>query len=84
MDKELYVEILDKTLVPYLQDNDPKHTSRYVQEFIERSEINWWKTPPESPDFNPIENMWHELKEYIRREVKPKTKSELVDGIKSF
>ena len=93
MDKELYVEVLDKTLVPYLQkfdenrfmqDNDPKHTSRYVQEFIERSEINWWKTPPESPDFNPIENMWHELKEYIRREVKPKTKSELVDGIKSF
>ena len=93
MDKELYVEVLDKTLVPYLQkfdenrfmqDNDPKHTSRYVQEFIERSEINWWKTPPESPDFNPIENMWHELKEYIRREVKPKTKSELVDGIKNF
>jgi len=28
--------------------------------------------------------MWHELKEYIRREVKPKTKDELVDGIKEF
>ena len=36
--------------------------------------INWWKTPPESPDFNPIENLWHELKEFIRREVKPKQK----------
>ena len=53
--------------------------------------------PPESPDANPTENLWHELKvnsctcrkmnmchafcshlqEYIRREVKPKTKQEL-------
>ena len=41
-------------------------------------------TPPESPDLNPIENMWHELKEYIRREVKPRTKDELVEGIKEF
>ena len=35
--------------------------------------------PPESPDCNPIENLW-----YIRREVKPHTKQELVDGIKEF
>jgi len=33
---------------------------------------------------NPIENLWHELKEFIRREVKPKCKEELVEGIKSF
>jgi hypothetical protein len=30
------------------------------------------------------ENLWHELKEFIRREVKPKTKEELVDGIRAF
>ena len=40
--------------------------------------MNWWKTPPESPDLNPIENLWHELKKFIRREVKPKTKEELI------
>ena len=28
--------------------------------------------------------MWHELKEYIRREVKPKTKEKQVDGIKAL
>ena len=39
---------------------------------------------PESPDLNPIENLWHELKEYIRRSVKPRTKEELIDGIKEF
>ena len=36
------------------------------------------------PDLNPIENLWHELKEYIRREAKPTTKQELVDGINTF
>ena len=67
-----------------MQDNDPKHTSRYAAAFMVRNGINWWKTPPESPDLNPIENMWHELKEFVRREVKPKTKDELVNGITAF
>ena len=44
----------------------------------------WWKTPAESPNCNPIENLWHELKEYIRREAKPKTKEELISGIQGF
>ena len=38
----------------------------------------------ESPDCNPIENLWHELKEFLRREIKPKTKQELIDGIQKF
>ena len=29
-------------------------------------------------------SLWHELKEFIRREVKPKNKAELVEGIKRF
>lgn len=93
MDKELLAEILDKTLVPYLhnfethrfvQDNDPKHTSYYVADFLDRSCIHWWKTPLESPALNPIENLWHEFKEFIHREVKPTTKMELVEWIKRF
>ena len=84
MDATLYCTILQKTLVPFLQkkfpdpcahrfmqDNDPKHTSRAAKEFFSQHNINWWHTPPESPDMNPIENLWHELKEFIRRSVKP-------------
>lgn len=95
MDGELYVDILESTLLPFLankyplghcfmQDNDPKHTCGVTKSFFEHNHVNWWHTPPESPDLNPIENMWHELKEYIRRETKPRSKEELVEGIKAF
>ena len=95
MKKELFVEILRSSLLPtiqalypnghrLMQDNDPKHTSRYALQWMADNGVNWWKTPPESSDINPIENLWHELKEFIRREVKPKVKQELIDGILAF
>jgi len=61
-----------------MQDNDSKHVSKLGQKFSSDNKITWWKTPPESPDLNPIENLWHKLKEYLRRKVKPTTKDELV------
>ena len=95
MNAPLFISILDATLKPFIsavypaghrfmQDNDPKHTSRLAQQYMADNGINWWKTPPESPDCNPIENLWHEAKEYLRREVKPKTKQELIEGIQTF
>ena len=42
------------------------------------------KTPAKLPDCNPIENLWHELKEFLRREIKPTNKEELVAGIQQF
>ena len=73
MDAQVYTRILETYLIPFIrdvypnghrfmQDNDSKHTSRHAQGFFRENSINWWKTPPESPDANSIENLWHELK----------------------
>ena len=88
---QLYCEHLPRTLLSFLQqqfpeplshhfmpNNDPKHCSRTAQTFFEEVGINWWCTPPESPDLNPIENHWHELKEHLWQEIKPRTKQELI------
>ena len=95
MNAPLYIDILEWTLLPFIreaypdghrfmQDNDPKRTPRAAAAFMEAEGIRWWKTPAESPDCNPIENLWHELKEFLRREVKPKNKEEMVEGIRCF
>ena len=96
MDAQFYVsEILTNGLLPFIrttfanghrfqQYKEPKHTSRLASSFMEERGINWWKTPLESPDLNPIELLWHELKHFLRTIVKPKTKEELLDGIRRF
>lgn len=55
MDSVLYVDILRSTLLPFIQekyalghrfmqDNDPKHTSRFTKAFFEENNVNWMKT----------------------------------------
>ena len=67
-----------------MADNNPKHTSNAAKSFLVESGVNWWRTPAESPDCNPIKNLWYEMKEYVRREVKPTAKQQLIDEICAF
>ena len=52
--------------------------------FIKDNDMNYWPTPAESPDTNPIQNLWHKLKNHLRSIVKPKVREELVKGIENF
>ena len=38
----------------FMQDNDPKHTSRLAKDYIKEQNVNWWCTPASSTDINPI------------------------------
>ena len=51
---------------------------------MKTKKISLLTTPPESPDLNPIENVWHEMKHYIRRTAKPTNKEELLQAIQAF
>ena len=68
----------------FQQDNDPKHTSRWAQDYFEWKGINWWKIPASSTDLSPIENVWGSMKPYLKTYIKPKTVPELKEGIKRF
>lgn len=39
-------------------------------------------TTPESPDRNPIENVWGSMKEFLRNKYKPRGQEDLKKGIK--
>ena len=95
MDSEMYQQIVDNYLLPlirhrnpeghrFMQDNDPKHVSRSTKAWMEANNVNHWPAPPESPDLNRIENLWHQMKEHLRRHVKPSAKDEQVNGIADF
>lgn len=87
MDVKLYPRTLQVGLLPFTslkfpggnfcfqQVNDLKHTSRVAKQFLEDNKINWWKTPAESSDLNPIERVWSHLKQFLTHTYKPKTRS---------
>jgi len=50
----------------FYQDNDPKHKSRIVQEYLLYNCPKVLHLPLQSLDLNPIENLWNLLNRNIR------------------
>lgn len=89
MTADVYIDILNENLEESLlkvglednyifqQDNDPKHTARKTTAFFGTSRIKLLDWPAQSPDLNPIENLWSILDQKV-------DKGEVTNKIKLF
>lgn len=93
MDQHQYRQILEQSMIPYaeeklpiqwvfMHDNDPKHTARTVKNFLVEESVDLLPWPAQSPDLNPIENLWNDVEAGVRLK-NPKNLLELWEAIQS-
>ena len=82
VNKTRYVRLLRRNLFPgihqmissgmqdilFQQDNAPVHKAYSVMDWFERNCIELVEHPPYSPDSNPIEHVWVELKKRLHQQ----------------
>ena len=87
--------LCNEFLIPFVRDKYPLvhrihmdnaafHVNDSTKIYFNRNMLYHFKTPAQSPDLNPIELVWNDLKNYLANEYSPKNIEDLVNGIERF
>jgi transposase len=72
-DTDIFQVFVEQVLAPQLRpgdvviwDNLPAHKNEHISQAIHSAQATLLPLPPYSPDFNPIEQCWSKIKEFLR------------------
>jgi transposase len=91
----VYKKLLEDNLLPFINrlgeenayffqdDNAPVHRANLITAWKAENLISSIPWPAQSPDLNPIENLWDQLERRVRNRLqKPKNLADLIDALK--